>query len=257
MTPLPALTGPGAGRRRRSDRHVDRPGAAAGSGSRCVLRDVVRGQPAHRPAASGAGAAATAEATGPSWSWWRCRPPSSATAIAAALSRTRRRRHRRRQRQGRPAGGGGRRVDRAPARYVGSHPMAGSERSGPLAASAALFDGRPWAVTPHATVRPRRAWRLVEALVLRVRCRAGAAEPRGARPGRRPHLAPAAPARRARRRRAWPTRPPSTWRCPARACATSPASPRGDPALWQQILARQRRGRARPPAPRSATTSTR
>jgi prephenate dehydrogenase len=36
-------------------------------------------------------------------------------------------------------------------RYVGSHPMAGSERSGPLAASAVLFDGRPWAVAPHAT----------------------------------------------------------------------------------------------------------
>ncbi len=36
------------------------------------------------------------------------------------------------------------------ARYVGSHPMAGSERSGPLAASAALFDARPWAITPHA-----------------------------------------------------------------------------------------------------------
>ncbi|HET7734645.1 MAG TPA: prephenate dehydrogenase [Nocardioidaceae bacterium] len=34
-------------------------------------------------------------------------------------------------------------------RYVGSHPLAGSERSGPLAASAHLFDGRPWAVTPH------------------------------------------------------------------------------------------------------------
>lgn len=34
-------------------------------------------------------------------------------------------------------------------RYVGGHPMAGSERSGPLAATAALFDGRPWAVTPH------------------------------------------------------------------------------------------------------------
>ncbi|MBA2956427.1 prephenate dehydrogenase [Nocardioides sp. MAH-18] len=34
-------------------------------------------------------------------------------------------------------------------RYVGSHPMAGSERSGPLAASYALFDGRPWAITPH------------------------------------------------------------------------------------------------------------
>lgn len=38
--------------------------------------------------------------------------------------------------------------------YVGSHPMAGSERSGPLAASPALFDGRPWAVTPHATSDP-------------------------------------------------------------------------------------------------------
>ncbi len=35
------------------------------------------------------------------------------------------------------------------AHYVGSHPMAGSERSGPLAATAALFDGRPWAITPH------------------------------------------------------------------------------------------------------------
>ncbi|WP_114424588.1 prephenate dehydrogenase [Nocardioides houyundeii] len=40
------------------------------------------------------------------------------------------------------------------ARYVGSHPMAGSERSGPLAASASLFDGRPWAVVPHAAAAP-------------------------------------------------------------------------------------------------------
>lgn len=34
-------------------------------------------------------------------------------------------------------------------RYVGSHPMAGSERSGPLAANESLFEGRPWAVVPH------------------------------------------------------------------------------------------------------------
>ena len=47
-------------------------------------------------------------------------------------------------------------------RYVGSHPMAGSERSGPLAASAALFDGRPWAVTPEAS--SERAIELVEEL---------------------------------------------------------------------------------------------
>lgn len=40
------------------------------------------------------------------------------------------------------------------ARYVGSHPMAGSERSGPFAASEALFDGRPWALTPHETADP-------------------------------------------------------------------------------------------------------
>jgi prephenate dehydrogenase len=39
-------------------------------------------------------------------------------------------------------------------RYAGSHPMAGSERSGPLAASATLFDGRPWAVTPHESSAP-------------------------------------------------------------------------------------------------------
>jgi prephenate dehydrogenase len=42
--------------------------------------------------------------------------------------------------------------------------MAGSERSGPLAASGALFDGRPWAVTPHVHAHPG-AVRLVEELV--------------------------------------------------------------------------------------------
>src|SRR4051812_42735033 len=45
-------------------------------------------------------------------------------------------------------------VPEALPRYVGSHPMAGSERSGPLAATAALFDGRPWAVTPHEASDP-------------------------------------------------------------------------------------------------------
>lgn len=39
-------------------------------------------------------------------------------------------------------------------RYVGGHPMAGSERSGPLAAAGDIFDGRSWAVTPGADVDP-------------------------------------------------------------------------------------------------------
>ncbi|WP_205472172.1 prephenate dehydrogenase [Nocardioides sp. SYSU D00038] len=49
-------------------------------------------------------------------------------------------------------------------RYVGGHPMAGSERSGPLAASSTLFDGRPWAITPHPT-SDVAAVELVEELV--------------------------------------------------------------------------------------------
>jgi prephenate dehydrogenase len=47
------------------------------------------------------------------------------------------------------------RVDESDAqRYVGGHPMAGSERSGPLAAAGDIFDGRSWAITPAADVDP-------------------------------------------------------------------------------------------------------
>ncbi|MET1037585.1 MAG: prephenate dehydrogenase [Aeromicrobium sp.] len=47
-------------------------------------------------------------------------------------------------------------VEQAPGadRFVGGHPMAGSERSGPTAGSAQLFEGRPWAVTPGSPTRP-------------------------------------------------------------------------------------------------------
>jgi prephenate dehydrogenase len=34
-------------------------------------------------------------------------------------------------------------------RYIGSHPMAGRERSGPIAARADLFTGRPWVIATH------------------------------------------------------------------------------------------------------------
>ncbi|MEC4020880.1 prephenate dehydrogenase [Streptomyces sp. H27-D2] len=32
--------------------------------------------------------------------------------------------------------------------YIGTHPMAGRERSGPMAGTADLFEGRPWVLTP-------------------------------------------------------------------------------------------------------------
>lgn len=37
-----------------------------------------------------------------------------------------------------------------PASYIGGHPLAGRERSGPLMARADLFEGRPWVLTPTA-----------------------------------------------------------------------------------------------------------
>ena len=39
-------------------------------------------------------------------------------------------------------------------RYVGSHPMAGRERSGTMAARADLFEGRAWVVVPTTATRP-------------------------------------------------------------------------------------------------------
>ena len=42
----------------------------------------------------------------------------------------------------------------AVARYVGGHPLAGRERSGPRAAREDLFAGRPWVLTPGAASSP-------------------------------------------------------------------------------------------------------
>ena len=47
-------------------------------------------------------------------------------------------------------------------RYVGSHPMAGSQHSGPMTARADLFDGRTWVVTPHRRSAPDAVRRVVE-----------------------------------------------------------------------------------------------
>ncbi|KNX37145.1 prephenate dehydrogenase [Luteipulveratus halotolerans] len=61
---------------------------------------------------------------------------------------------------------------RAPAhvgRYVGSHPMAGRERSGAVAAQADLFEGRTWVICPH-----DRSAREAHDLVRRMALAAGA-----------------------------------------------------------------------------------
>jgi prephenate dehydrogenase len=50
-------------------------------------------------------------------------------------------------------------------RYIGSHPMAGRERSGPIAARADLFIGRPWVVAGHDAITYQRA-AVVEDLAL-------------------------------------------------------------------------------------------
>ena len=84
-------------------------------------------------------------------------------------------------------------------RYVGSHPMAGRERSGAAAARADLFDGRAWVVVPHEALHRRGG-----SPGARARARRGLGRPRHAgaraRRGRRGRVARAA-ARREHRRR--------------------------------------------------------
>lgn len=63
------------------------------------------------------------------------------------------------------------RLDLGPARFVGGHPMAGSERSGVAAADATLFQGATWVLTPTARTDARafdRAGTLLRRLDTRV-----------------------------------------------------------------------------------------
>ncbi|GAA1913235.1 prephenate dehydrogenase [Nocardioides lentus] len=120
-------------------------------------------------------------------------------------------------------------------RYVGSHPMAGSERSGPLAATASLFEGRPWAVTPHARSAPE-AVETVEALAaacgaITVRMTPDEHDRAVARTSHLPHLMAVLTAGRLAG-------------APAEQLALSGQGVRdvtrvagGDPALWRQIVA--------------------
>ncbi|WP_156877044.1 prephenate dehydrogenase [Pseudoclavibacter soli] len=52
-------------------------------------------------------------------------------------------------------------------RYLGSHPMAGRERGGPISARADLFLGQPWVIAEHAQTSPE-ALEVIERLALDV-----------------------------------------------------------------------------------------
>jgi len=119
-------------------------------------------------------------------------------------------------------------------RYVGGHPLAGSERSGPLASASDLFVGRAWAVVPSPDCRPDAVAR-VHALV--AACGATAVEMGAddhdravARTSHLPHLMAALTAA-------------TLVRGPGRHLALSGQGVRdvtriaaGDPSLWSQIV---------------------
>lgn len=120
------------------------------------------------------------------------------------------------------------------ARYVGSHPMAGSERSGPLAATADLFDGRTWAVTPHPS-SSREAVAGVEALVAACDARVVRLTPEEhdlavARTSHLPHLMAALTAGRLH------DAPPSHLALSGQGVRDVTRIAGGDPRMWRQIV---------------------
>jgi prephenate dehydrogenase len=119
-------------------------------------------------------------------------------------------------------------------RYVGSHPMAGSERSGPLAASSLLFEGRPWAVTPHET-SDAASVAVVERLVAICKATAYTFTPEEhdqavARTSHLPHVFAALVAGRL------PEAPQGHLVLSGQGVRDVTRIAAGDPTLWQQIL---------------------
>lgn len=120
-------------------------------------------------------------------------------------------------------------------RYAGGHPMAGSERSGPLAATPTLFDGRPWAVTPHhgsseaSTAAVEELARLAGASVVRLSPEEHDAAV--ARTSHLPHLAAVLVAGRLA------DAPPDHLALSGQGVRDVTRIAGGDPDLWQQIVA--------------------
>ncbi len=122
-----------------------------------------------------------------------------------------------------------------PRRYVGGHPMAGSERSGPMASAADLFDGRAWAVVAHEASDPDAVatveWLAAACGAVVTRMGAGEHDQAVARISHLPHLVAALAAGQ-------------LGSAPAEHLALSGQGLRdvtriagGDPALWRQIVA--------------------
>ncbi len=129
--------------------------------------------------------------------------------------------------------------------YIGTHPMSGKERSGPLAATADLFEGRPWVLTP---TRDTDTEVLNLALELVALCRAVPVVMDADAHDRAVALVSHTPS-------SCPPWSPRAWRRPTsrpcasadRASATSPGSPPPTPACGS---------RSSPPTPAPSPTSS-
>jgi prephenate dehydrogenase len=119
--------------------------------------------------------------------------------------------------------------------FLGSHPLAGSEQSGPEHARADLFEGRVTVVTPTPATPPEALGRVSafwEALGSRVRSMSPEDHDRAlARTSHLPHLVAAALAG---------TLPPELLPLAATGFRDSTRIAAGDPALWKAILLQNR-----------------
>nr|AGS49761.1 arogenate dehydrogenase [uncultured bacterium esnapd15] len=121
-----------------------------------------------------------------------------------------------------------------PASYVGGHPMAGRERSGPLAASVDLFAGRTWVLTPNERTEAaalERATTLAEICgAMPVRLDSGAHDTVVALTSHVPHLMASLTAARLREG------PAATETLAGQGVRDVTRIAAGDPALWTDIV---------------------
>ncbi len=131
-------------------------------------------------------------------------------------------------------------------RFVGGHPIAGSEAHGAENASGGLFEGATWFLTPTADTDPERH-RLVHGFVAELGAFPIAIDAARARPARRPDEPPAARARERDRQpgRREAGRGPRPARERGRIAARHDPHRGRQPAHLGRHLPRQRRGRPR------------